>query len=141
MSYRRNWEFNIIIMLKNKTHNFAFFFAENSCLSPLKRHSARISQKKADAGSDRLCQTGNAGIESKSDRPGAAYTYRGGKLMFDEIFTVEACQNIIKVIILVLLNMILFHKLFYSRIPTGDRIFYLSVGIQAGNYLRKRNNF
>lgn len=55
MSYRRNWEFYIIIMLKNKTHNIAFFFAENSCLSPFKRHSARISQKKADARSDRLC--------------------------------------------------------------------------------------
>lgn len=70
-------------MLKTKTHNFAFFVAENSCLSPLKRHSARIGQKKADTGSYRLCQTGNAGIESKSDRPGAAYTYRGGKVMFD----------------------------------------------------------
>lgn len=74
---------------KQKLTTFAFFFAENSCLSPLKRHSARISQKNADTGSDRLCQTGNAGIEPKSDRPGAAYTYRRGKLMFYKSLTVE----------------------------------------------------
>lgn len=76
-------------MLKNKNSQLCIFFAENLCLSPLKRHIARIGKKNADAGSDRLCQTGNAGIEPKSDRPGAAYTYRRGKLVFYKSLTVE----------------------------------------------------